>query len=73
MSSYYVQSHMLDAATQGEDTGMNNTSAFKGVYNCMVEEDTFYTVTTEWVESEEGENREGQFTVDSNSPTPEMK
>lgn len=41
MSSYYVQSHMLDAATHGEDTGMTNTSAFKGVYNCMVEEDTF--------------------------------
>lgn len=25
---------MTDAATQGEDTGMNKKSAFKGVYNC---------------------------------------
>lgn len=46
-----MQSTIPDAATQGEDTGMNKTSAFKGVYNYMVE----------WTEFEEEEDgRKGE-------------
>lgn len=41
------------AATQEEDTGMNKTSAFRRVYNYMVE----------WTEFEEGERRKGNVNI----------
>lgn len=41
LSSQYMRSSVSDAAVQGENTGMNKTNAFKGVYSRMVEIDRF--------------------------------